>query len=274
MSDVDDRDDLLLFFKHWRTRAAFVCLAFWPNASAACKSWSALAGLKEPTVSHHLGRLKRLVGLSACARMPIPAGARLSPTQSRPSPSGCQAQNRSRCSPAPRRPATGWQKSSRPSSRMNETHPVHVTPSCHGDSVGHYEGDTLVIDSVGVTTDRPFAMVDVYGTPYSEALHVVERYRLVDYEVAKEAQERGAKENFRLQGTAEGWAPDLRYKGKGLQLHFAVEVEGVFTMPWSATITYRRALATDWREVVCAENTHEYYAGKDTEVLRADKPDF
>jgi hypothetical protein len=82
--------------------------------------------------------------------------------------------------------------------RMNETHPVHVTPSWHGDSVGHYEGDTLVIDTVGVKTDRPFAMVDHYGTPYSEALHVVERYRLVDYEVAKEAQERGAKENFRL----------------------------------------------------------------------------
>ena len=158
--------------------------------------------------------------------------------------------------------------------RMNQTHPAHVTPSWYGDSVGHYEGDTLVIDTVGVKADRPFAMVDMYGTPYTEALHVVERYRLVDYEVAKEAQERGAKENFRLPGAAEGWAPDPRYKGKGLQLHFTVEDEGAFTMPWSATITYRRALATEWREVVCAENTHEYYAGKDTEVPRSDKPDF
>jgi hypothetical protein len=33
--------------------------------------------------------------------------------------------------------------------RMKETHPIHVTPSWHGDSVGHYEGDTLVIDTVG-----------------------------------------------------------------------------------------------------------------------------
>jgi hypothetical protein len=90
---------------------------------------------------------------------------------------------------------------------MNQTHPAHVTPSWYGDSVGHYEGDTLVIDTVGVKADRPFAMVDMYGTPYTEALHVVERYRLVDYEVAKEAQERGAKENFRLPGAAEGWAP-------------------------------------------------------------------
>jgi hypothetical protein len=62
--------------------------------------------------------------------------------------------------------------------------------------------------------------------------------------------------------------------GKGLQLQFIVEDEGVFTMPWSATITYRRPLATEWPETVCAENTHEYYAGKNSGVPRADKPDF
>jgi hypothetical protein len=70
--------------------------------------------------------------------------------------------------------------------RMNEPHPAQVTPSRYGDSVGHYEGDTLVIDTVGLKTDRPFAMVDWYGTPYTQALHVVERYRLLDYEAAKE----------------------------------------------------------------------------------------
>src|SRR6266478_8475145 len=42
--------------------------------------------------------------------------------------------------------------------RMNQTHPAQVTPSWYGDSVGHYEGDTLVIDTVGVKADRPFAM--------------------------------------------------------------------------------------------------------------------
>jgi hypothetical protein len=45
-------------------------------------------------------------------------------------------------------------------------------------------------------------------------------------------------------------------------------------MPWSATKTYRRQLATEWQEVVCAENPHEYYAGGDAEVSRADKADF
>ena len=35
---------------------------------------------------------------------------------------------------------------------------------------------------------------------------------------------------------------DPDYKGKGLQIEFTVEDEGAFTMPWSATVTYRRAL--------------------------------
>ena len=34
--------------------------------------------------------------------------------------------------------------------RLNQPHPAHVTPSWNGDSVGHYEGATLVIDTVGV----------------------------------------------------------------------------------------------------------------------------
>ncbi|HWN51023.1 MAG TPA: hypothetical protein VNO18_14585 [Xanthobacteraceae bacterium] len=33
--------------------------------------------------------------------------------------------------------------------RLNQSHPAQLTPSWHGDSVGHYEGDTLVIDTVG-----------------------------------------------------------------------------------------------------------------------------
>jgi len=152
--------------------------------------------------------------------------------------------------------------------RMNQPHPARVTPSWYGDSVGHYEGDTLVIDTVGIKVG-PFSMVDRYGTPHSETLHVVERYRLLDYEDAKEAQERGEKENGRFPA----FAVDPDYKGKGLQLEFTVEDEGVFTTPWTAMITYRRALG-DWPEYVCAENIHEYYAGKDTGVPRADKPDF
>ena len=46
--------------------------------------------------------------------------------------------------------------------RMNARHPAQVTPSWYGDSVGRYEGDTLVIDTVGIKVG-PFAMVDWYG---------------------------------------------------------------------------------------------------------------
>jgi hypothetical protein len=152
--------------------------------------------------------------------------------------------------------------------RMNAPHPAHVTPSWYGDSVGHYEGDTLVIDTVGIKIG-PFAMVDMYGTPHSEALHVVERYRLIDYDAAKEEIARNDKENLRV--TQDGFDPE--YRGKVLQLRFTVEDPGVFTMPWSSMITYRRALS-GWTDLICAENRHEYFAGRESAVPTADKPDF
>jgi hypothetical protein len=159
--------------------------------------------------------------------------------------------------------------------RLNQPHPANVTPSWHGDSVGHYEGDTLVIDTVGIKVGK-YSTIDRLGTPYTGALHVVERYRFLDYEAAKEAQERGQKE----------WPPipaypvDPNYKGKGLQLEFTVDDEGVFAMPWTATITYRRALRKEWEERICAENAGgnyfnvQYYSDKDAKVPSADKPDF
>jgi hypothetical protein len=153
--------------------------------------------------------------------------------------------------------------------RMNQPHPAVVTPSWYGDSVGHYEGDTLVIDTVGIKIG-PFAMVDMYGTPHSPALHVVERYRLLDYDDAKDAIERNAKENSQAGGGGEF---DPKYRGKVLQLHFTVEDAGVFTMPWTATITYRPPLG-QWTELICAENPREYYNNKESEVPTAHKPDF
>jgi hypothetical protein len=152
--------------------------------------------------------------------------------------------------------------------RLNEPHPAEVTSSWYGDSVARYEGDTLVIDTVGTKANRPFAMIDLYGTPYTEKLHVVERYRLLDYDDAKEGLDRDAKENQR---PAVGI--DRNYRGRHLQIRFTVEDEGVFTTPWSATITYGRG-STEWPETVCAENTQEYYNHKESDVPRADKPDF
>jgi hypothetical protein len=44
-------------------------------------------------------------------------------------------------------------------------------------SIGHYEGDTLVVDTIGLN-DKTF--VDNYRTPHTEKLHVVERWTLLD----------------------------------------------------------------------------------------------
>jgi hypothetical protein len=149
--------------------------------------------------------------------------------------------------------------------RLNQPHPAQVTPSWYGDSVGHYEGDTLVIDTVGIKVGR-YAMVDWYGTPHTDALHVVERYRLIDAEAAKDGFVRDAKQHNVQMGAS------ANPQGKFLQLRFTVEDSGVFTTPWTATMTYGRSRA-DWAEAVCAENIH-WYSGKDAAVPRADKADF
>jgi hypothetical protein len=157
--------------------------------------------------------------------------------------------------------------------RMNQPHPAHVTPSWYGDSVGRYEGDSLVIDTIGVKNDRPLAMLDFYGTPYTPALHIVERYRLLDYEAAREGLDRDAKERNPIPNTS--MQIDKNYRGKYLQLLFTVEDQGVFTMPWSATITYGRP-SGEWVEDVCAEgtpNTH-YSPRKEAVFPTAVRPDF
>ena len=109
----------------------------------------------------------------------------------------------------------------------------------------------------------------MYGTPHSPALHVLERYRLLPYEEAKDALQRNAKENQRVSGAEF----DDKYRGKVLQLAFTVEDPNVFTTPWSATITYRPAIG-EWTDLICAENIHEYHLGKESSVPHADKPDF
>jgi hypothetical protein len=73
--------------------------------------------------------------------------------------------------------------------RLNAPHPENLAPSWQGHSVGRYEGDTLVVDTVGIKV-APFSTVDPFGTPHSKALHAIERYRLIDGETAAEAQRR------------------------------------------------------------------------------------
>jgi len=111
---------------------------------------------------------------------------------------------------------------------MDVPHSENVVPSWYGESVGHYEGDTLVVDTVGLSTK---AAVDYYLTPHTDKLHVVERYRLVD-------------------------------DGRTLEVTFTVDDPGAFTMPWAGTAEYRQNAGTDaLKEVVCAENNRGFAEG-------------
>jgi hypothetical protein len=60
---------------------------------------------------------------------------------------------------------------------MNVPHSPNPRPSWYGESVGHYEGDTLVVDTIAQNTKT---FVDNYRTPHGEKLHVVERYHLIE----------------------------------------------------------------------------------------------
>src|SRR5580704_19382012 len=156
--------------------------------------------------------------------------------------------------------------------RMNATHPAKLVPSSMGHSVGHWEGDTLVIDTVGVKVDA-FTSVDRFGTPQSDAMHVVERYRLVDGPVAKAAIDTYEKREGTVGGGGRvaGYHPDTNLKG--LQLEVTMEDPKVFTAPLTARVTYRRVI-TEWQEDVCADNPVEHYKDEWLGLPKADRPDF
>lgn len=156
---------------------------------------------------------------------------------------------------------------------LNQQHPANLKASVHGHSVGHYEGSTLVVDTVDVKVGS-YPMADRFGTPYTEALHVVERYTLIGYDTAKQAEERAEREWPRV-----GDNIDRNYRGNGLQLEFRVEDPNVFATPWSATQTYLKAQRTAWEERICAENVSNYYNGAyysdaSAHIPTAATPDF
>src|ERR1051326_718265 len=152
--------------------------------------------------------------------------------------------------------------------RLNSRHPARITPSWLGDSIGHYEGDTLVIDTVGIKTDA-LAVVDRYGTPLGEGAHIVERYRLIDAADAKHAQEVHEKEAGHLGGPP----PDEKYP-KGLERQSTIENPAYFTKPLPVQVTYRRS-TLEWQEQVCAENPDNAYArAQSPPIPKAEKPDF
>ena len=60
---------------------------------------------------------------------------------------------------------------------LNRPHPEHPRVSFNGDSVGHWEGDTLVVDTIAID---PRSFIDDEGSSHSGKEHVIERYRKID----------------------------------------------------------------------------------------------
>jgi len=156
--------------------------------------------------------------------------------------------------------------------RMNGSHPAQLKPLPTGDSVGHWEGNTLVIDTVGVKTDD-YTSVDRFGTPQTAAMHIIERYFLIDGAQAKAQMDAWETREGTVGGGGRvaGYTPDTSLKG--LQLEVTMDDPKVFVMPLTARITYRRVIS-QWEESVCADNPIEHYPGEWIGLPRAEHPDF
>jgi hypothetical protein len=71
-------------------------------------------------------------------------------------------------------------------------HPADPDPSFHGDSIGHWEGDTLVVDTVGVLPQTLVAVSESVGVPNNGDLHVIERLHLAGPDTLHDDLEIGA----------------------------------------------------------------------------------
>jgi hypothetical protein len=97
-----------------------------------------------------------------------------------------------------------------------------------GHSIGRWEGDTLVVDVVGFN-DKSWVLSG--GIFHSEALHVTERYRRVDYDT--------------------------------IQYEATIDDPKVFTQPFKTSTTMMLREGTRLREYICPENNED--------VLRLEK---
>jgi len=124
---------------------------------------------------------------------------------------------------------------------LNVPHSTTISPSWYGESVGHYEDDTLVVDTMGQNAKT---VVDSFRTPHTEKLHVVERWRLID-------------------------------GGKSLEVNFTIDDPDTFNAPWTTYVRHERAKETfsheTYAEDICADNNTNIF---DYHMPVADRPDF
>ncbi len=149
---------------------------------------------------------------------------------------------------------------------LNRPHPKDLKPSWFGDSVGHFEGNELVVDTIGIAANPAAGSMGLFGTPHTKALHVVERYRFL--KDGERTVLRGANPNATNPTiTADEVIPD----GRKLRLTFTVDDPGAYRKPWSVTLDFV-PLKTPIQEFVCTEN----YQERDLlpMIPTSEKPDF
>jgi len=128
---------------------------------------------------------------------------------------------------------------------LADKHSDNVKTSWYGESIGRYEGDALVVDTIGLD-DR--TRVDGFGTPHTKQLHVIERFHLIE-------------------------------DGKVLEANVHVEDPGAFTTPWNAIQRFRQYEAAVRKvpierlaqlasapegpllEMSCADNPNSFFPG-------------
>jgi hypothetical protein len=59
-------------------------------------------------------------------------------------------------------------------------HPNDLEPTYMGDSIGWWDGDTFVVDTVGFNENKNW--IDFFGDPHSDQLHLIERYKRIDHD--------------------------------------------------------------------------------------------
>jgi hypothetical protein len=94
---------------------------------------------------------------------------------------------------------------------LNRQHPQHVPLTYLGDSVAHWEGDTLVVDTIGLN-DKTF--IDDEGSSHSTQEHVIERYRKTDggakLELTMTVEDPVTLEHSYSYRRVYHWRPDIR----------------------------------------------------------------
>jgi hypothetical protein len=106
--------------------------------------------------------------------------------------------------------------------KMNGTHPATPKLTWYGDSIGRWEGEDLVVDTIGMSSK---GQINWDGIPHTDQLHVIERYRV----------------------TAPG----------ALELTLTLIDPGTFVSPWTVIKHYRRNSERKLMEYVCAENNRD-----------------